>query len=213
MTSIIYCDNLGDPISEEEFDLLNLRSIAYLENGEKKKIEYYDGRKMFDVTYYLNNDGNIEDAYNNLKTERNSHDKESVTIIRKIKWQNYRVEEATLFINKELSSLSKVLYDKAGREICEQAYDINTGAPLPKSTEKYFYDKSDDEKSLWISYESNGDIGLITGEWVENTDRGWKGYMRGDMLEFYFPGFLKTYPYYRTTNFLPETGQSINVDI
>jgi hypothetical protein len=211
--SVIYCDNLGDSISKEEFGLLERSSIIYLENGEKKKVEYYEGRKMYDVTYYISGEENITDIFESLNPERNSYGNEFIHFIKKVKWHNYYIEEETSFANKKLSSVSKRLYDELSREICEQWYDIDTGQPKTGSTEKCFYDKSEDEKSLWINYESNGQIGLVTGKWVENTDRGWKGYMRGDMLDRYFPGFLEAYPYYRSTNFLPEPGQSINIKI
>jgi len=136
--TISYKNNKGEPIDSKE----KVCNVIYKEDGNVKKIEHVAYYSVFRVTYYMSDDESIINILNDINIDY-------VDIIKTTVIGNYKIEESTIYADKELYLMSKTLYDEFDHSICEQPCDIITKEAILNNIEK-FINNDLDEIEIWF---------------------------------------------------------------
>ncbi|AOM75997.1 hypothetical protein [Pedobacter steynii] len=195
-TTISYTNDLGEPITTQQFKELNDYDINYYNDGILKKSEHYLNREINYFTYYLDPGQTISDVLNEYSEYR-------VDIIERSMFGTYRVQDEKYYNKGVLKFYYKKIYNQDNNLVCEHEYDLSTMRPILDKTEKFLYVDSDSLAALGFMYNNEGKIKYIWGNWVLNTDQGQNGFINIADVSKYFPTLFIDYPYFENADFFP----------
>ncbi|MBN2746084.1 MAG: hypothetical protein JXR34_05100 [Bacteroidales bacterium] len=204
-TEIYYENRYNVSITEQQLVSMDVFKKITTVDGIIKKIESYKNNIITGIEYYLD-DGEDETTVLGGLVILVSN---SVSIIERETYLNYRIERIKVFFNSSLKFKSNLLFDSNNNLVCEEEIDISTDQPIYNQTEKTLYD-SNNEKILGFDYNADGSIEKIWGIMVEDRliykDLGsvWpEQSLSAEKIDDYFPTLLSNNPYYSDATFLP----------
>lgn len=160
---ITYLNDIGNPITKQQAENLEIYSMVYSINNNRKKRELYQDGKLVCI-FYNKDEGETEENVHSLLM---SYGILGISfVIREIQIiGNYRFEISNEYApTGELEDITHSLYENISNDfVAEEYIDLNTNLPKYDETIKLYYDRSiDPDNQIFRGiYDDDGNLDYI----------------------------------------------------
>jgi hypothetical protein len=194
-TTIVYRNNFGESITNQQLSLVNEYQKVYLINNNPKKIEYFENNVLDEIEYYKDATESLDSIFSELGTNN--------LVITTVEVLNdYKIKTSINYENGVQKGFGKYLFLNS-KIICVHEFNANGELDIIFSRKYIFEEIGNEIGEELYSFRYNEDGTLKSMSGVGYPFSEYNQSIDASEISIYFPNLLTENPYYVNSNFLP----------